>query len=794
MKLSSILSALFGVATLVSTVHAEVDANDYGNWYAHPQMIHGDFDGDGNTDLVVGRPHGGSGLASHLGGELFLYLGNSNRSPILSIYDDTFPWDDAGAGGVLDYDDRRTLAGILPVSVDSFFGASMAVGDYNEDGFQDLAAGVPGASAGGSAHAGQVLVFWGANNPLTTFTAIHQGSPEVSSEAELNDFFGHALETGDFNCDGVDDLAVGAPFENYDHVEDAGYAYVFYGEANDKDIDRRSHGQKFFQRQFEGERERSNEKFGFALAAGQFSRFAIWGNCQDLAVGAPGDYGGRGKVFVYHNAINQPEIHLNNTRLKEVLTQGTDGLEDAEEWGEGFGAILGKLNDRDHRWYDYLYVGSPGEDTSDTNPTTHPMRQPPLRCTALGRTYYHVLESHDGGFARSDGRVSATSYCGFFPPDLFERTRGVVHELRTELGGVSFYIPASFTGRYSRPSAISPTSAALLLHGRPAPSGEPNGCSATGNRLLRASGPGLTHHFRWQEVADNTGHVLVSPAIWAHYFATQSSCTGMGVPLRDFGYGFEGLIGSDGSGPYMLYQYLLDIMDDLERVGLTTVKFRAYGHSGGGRALTRFLWLFPLRMERVLISAPGSYLNNLPNATWPEGLGVFDEALRFAGWDRSQRVRIDPGQATQGMTNDEWWRNAVLDRPIDIVVGADETLMKHYLADSWAHQFNVLAGHQLIRRCAVNGCGHSSRCMSRVSANRLLRSSGSVDGPAWIMGAACVQPFPNLYRSHCDVAGTPGGDFWTWDNPGESNCTDNLDNDCDGNGSSLIDGADPDCP
>ena len=97
------------------------------------------------------------------------------------------------------------------------FGAAITLGDFNGDGFLDTAIGVPGEDVAGVINAGAVNVIYGSASGLTGgVTQIenelwHQNSPLVPDAIETNDQFGKAVAAGDFNGDGIDDLAIGIP-------------------------------------------------------------------------------------------------------------------------------------------------------------------------------------------------------------------------------------------------------------------------------------------------------------------------------------------------------------------------------------------------------------------------------------------------------------------------------------------------------------------------------------------------------------------------------------------------------
>jgi hypothetical protein len=90
-----------------------------------------------------------------------------------------------------------TQVGDTPEAHDAF-GAALAAGDFNHDGFADLAASAPNEDIGSVPDAGAVSVLYGSAAGLTStggqlFT---QNSAGVPDSAEAGDGFGAALAAG----------------------------------------------------------------------------------------------------------------------------------------------------------------------------------------------------------------------------------------------------------------------------------------------------------------------------------------------------------------------------------------------------------------------------------------------------------------------------------------------------------------------------------------------------------------------------------------------------------------------
>jgi len=154
----------------------------------------GDFNGDGNLDLAAGAPEDDV-LGKEDSGTLNVIYGSSIG---LRLKGNQF-WTQSRTG--LSTDDKG-----------DFFGRSAASGDFNLDGYDDLAIAAIRKRVGTGNHAGAVYVLYGTSMGLKTIGAQFwtQDSPGVPDQAGDGDLFGGSLHGADWNNDGYDDLAIGA--------------------------------------------------------------------------------------------------------------------------------------------------------------------------------------------------------------------------------------------------------------------------------------------------------------------------------------------------------------------------------------------------------------------------------------------------------------------------------------------------------------------------------------------------------------------------------------------------------
>jgi hypothetical protein len=231
--------------------------------------------------------------------------------------------------------------------------------DFNHDGFDDLAVGVPGENVGSAANAGAVNVIYGSATGLhaTGNQLWHQDRASVEGFAQDGDRFGAALACGDFNVDQFDDLAIGVPGDDVLHNVDAGAVNVLYGSESGLTA---AGNERWHQNSpsVQGTPE-AGDRFGAALASGDFNDDVA----DDLAIGVPGenlgsaDLGNEGAVNVLYGHDGGGLSAAGN----QVWSQDSPSVIGTAEHDEEFGAALA-AGDFDNDNFDDLAIGVPGQD------------------------------------------------------------------------------------------------------------------------------------------------------------------------------------------------------------------------------------------------------------------------------------------------------------------------------------------------------------------------------------------------------------------------------------------------
>ena len=187
------------------------------------------------------------------------------------------------------------ITGETAPTLTSKFGSLLAAGDTNNDGYADL---VASANSYNTA-TGRVYIFHGAGAGITA-TLAASADRILDGEAVTNFNFGGALALGDFNGDGNTDLAIGAP----NQAGFKGRAYIRNGTGAGIPAGPISTAMAI------GTAENITDYFGGGLASGDLNNDGV----TDLVVGAYGYLAGAntGRAYIYYG-VSGPGITANAT-------------------------------------------------------------------------------------------------------------------------------------------------------------------------------------------------------------------------------------------------------------------------------------------------------------------------------------------------------------------------------------------------------------------------------------------------------------------------------------------------
>ncbi|UGY93053.1 FG-GAP-like repeat-containing protein [Streptomyces gobiensis] len=175
-----------------------------------------DFNGDSIPDFTVGIPGDTVGGSAEAGSVLIAdgtLTGPASSASLLNQ-------DSTGVPGAAEEKDA--------------FGQVLASGDFDGDGYADLAVGAPVEAIGTTEGAGFLTVHYGTSSGLssTRIDSFHEDTTGIPGTVVKDEFFAYALAAGDLNGDGHDDLAIGQPMDAVDGKPNAGSLRLLFGSAD----------------------------------------------------------------------------------------------------------------------------------------------------------------------------------------------------------------------------------------------------------------------------------------------------------------------------------------------------------------------------------------------------------------------------------------------------------------------------------------------------------------------------------------------------------------------------------
>lgn len=296
----------------------------------------GDVNGDGLDDLIIGVPSQGAGDYGTRVGASYVVFGRPGTQPfdLASI--------DAGNGGGfvihgegVNLGSGRTVAG---------------AGDVNGDGLADLLVGVA-AHWNSPNHADRSYVVFGkADTTPVELAAVAAGSGGFAIHADgANEASGFNVGTaGDFDGDGLADVAVGVRYERFDD-HSLGRSYVVFGKKGTAAVELSAVAQGHGGVMINGEL--PNHPGSVISGAGDVNADGL----ADLVIGVPTINGGAGRSYVVFGRPGTAPIEL------AAVAAGDRGFKlDGWDGYDGSGTCVAAAGDMNGDGLADVLVSAPG--------------------------------------------------------------------------------------------------------------------------------------------------------------------------------------------------------------------------------------------------------------------------------------------------------------------------------------------------------------------------------------------------------------------------------------------------
>jgi hypothetical protein len=226
------------------------------------------------------------------------------------------------------------------------FGARVAKGDINGDGYDDVIIGALTADTAGGTHAGETYVIFGHWRLPSTIDLNSISADMIIYGDDAEDLSGSSVYSGDINGDGYDDVIIGAHQANTAAGYSVGETYVIFGSAappatvdlNSVSADITIYGDDEW------------DHSGFSVSSGDINGDGY----DDVIIGAhqarPGGRIGAGETYVIFGSAAPPAIIDLNSVSADMTIYGDDAGDHS-----GFSVSSGDINGDG---YDDVIIGA----------------------------------------------------------------------------------------------------------------------------------------------------------------------------------------------------------------------------------------------------------------------------------------------------------------------------------------------------------------------------------------------------------------------------------------------------
>jgi len=269
-------------------------------------VAHGDINDDGYMDIIISAPVKGISVD-----KVYVIFGSPNPPHTI---------------------DLNTQSADITIYGDDFHSWSVASGNVNGDGYDDIIIGAPYAGVGTHEFAGKTYVVFGNDFPAPPYTIdlIIQAADITIYGDDAEDYSGYAVASGDVNNDGYHDVIIGAPEADPPGGTFAGETYVIFGSnfpSPPYTIDLNSQPADIIVYGYD-----ADDYSGYAVASGDVNNDGY----HDVIIGAPG-----AGTFVIFGSSSPPSTIDLSTESADITVYGAGrAVASGDVNGDGYNDLI----------------------------------------------------------------------------------------------------------------------------------------------------------------------------------------------------------------------------------------------------------------------------------------------------------------------------------------------------------------------------------------------------------------------------------------------------------------------